>query len=144
MRHKKERKGHFTLIEMMVAIAIIAVIAGIITPLYLNHIDEANVTAAKVQIKMLDEAIMSFRIHMGRIPDASVGLQELIENSSDNKNWKGPYLQEDIIPVDPWNNPFIYNVRDDGTYELISYGADGQAGGTGINSDISNRGSKQK
>ena len=87
---------------------------------------------------------MSFRIHMGRIPDASVGLQELIENSSDNKNWKGPYLQEDIIPVDPWNNPFIYNVRDDGTYELISYGADGQVGGTGINSDISNRGSKQK
>ena len=79
---------------------------------------------------------------MKRLPDVNIGLVELIENSSGNDKWKGPYIEVEEIPKDPWDNDYIYTVEN-GRFQVISYGADGQPGGDGDNADISNRGIKK-
>ncbi len=130
-----ERKN-FTLIEMVVVIVIIAILAGIATPLYFNHVKTARINAAKMQIEIFDQAVTTYRIDMKKMPDS---LEDLVKNPSGGKKWKGPYIKGGLIPLDPWDNDYVFKKPGDhGDFDIISYGADGMPGGEDENADIGN------
>ena len=133
---RKNRKAiaWFTLMEMAVVVAIIALTATIVTPVYFNHVKKARVSTARTQIALLEQAIMDFRLDVGSLPPS---LDALSKNPGDEK-WNGPYLKR-AVPKDPWGGNYIYTVPGThGEFDLISYGADKQQGGTGESADISN------
>ena len=136
-RKSKIRRSAFTLIEVVVVIVILVTLASIATPLYMNYIKKANISAAKTQIKMFDDALMQYKMDVGGFPET---LQGLVENTDDNEKWKGPYLKPANIPRDPWGNEYVYTCpgEEEREYDLVSYGADGQPGGEGDNKDLNN------
>jgi general secretion pathway protein G len=124
------RRG-FTLIEMLIVIIIIGLLASLVAPKLFTKVDTARIKTAKAQIELLSAAVDTFRLDMGRFPSS---LEEL-RRSSDPK-WQGPYLPKEI-PLDPWNNPYVYkSPGEHGPYDIISYGDDGKSGGTGNAEDI--------
>lgn len=134
---RAERRA-FTLIEVVVVIVILVTLASIATPLYLNYIKRANVSAAKTQIKMLEDALTGYRLDLGKYPDTEAGLAALVENPDDNEKWAGPYIKPNV-PKDPWGNDYVYvSPGEHGDFDLSSYGADGQPGGEGEDADINN------
>ena len=139
-RKTKIRRSAFTLIEVVVVIVILVTLASIATPLYMNYIKRANVSAAKTQIKMFDDALTNYKMDVGSYPETDSGLQALVENPDDNEKWSGPYLKPAVVPKDPWGNEYVYTIpgEDGREYDLSSLGADGQVGGTGDNADINN------
>ena len=127
----------FTLIEMVIVVVIIALLASIATPLYFRHVDSSKIATAKAQIQMFEQAIADYRLDVGKPPTQAQGLKALIEKPGDVKEWKGPYIKG--IPLDPWNNPYVYrNPGLKGEFDILSYGADGRAGGTDADADIGN------
>ena len=137
-KRSKIRRAAFTLIEVVVVIVILVTLASIATPLYLNYIKKANVGAAKTQMKMLEDALPGYRLDVGSYPGADAGLRALVENIDNDEKWEGPYIKPSV-PKDPWGNDYIYTMPGEhGEYDLSSYGADGQPGGSGENADINN------
>ena len=135
---KRFQRKKFTLIEVVIVIVILVTLASVATPMYLNYVKQANVGAAKTQVKMLSDAIEGYKLDNKNYPESESGLQALIENVDDLETWKGPYIKG-VIPKDPWGNEYVYRCpgEDDRPFEVISYGADGEAGGDGENADIS-------
>lgn len=129
--------------EVMVAVAIIAILSAVVVTGLIPKLQEAKVSAAKSQISVLYQAVVDFHMKMGRLPDENVGLSELVENTANDPKWKR-FLEADEVPLDPWGNEYIYKVENDTDFEILSYGADGQEGGEGNNADISNRGIKKQ
>jgi len=127
----------FTLIELMVVLLIIGVLAALIVPNVLDRADDARVTAAKTDISNLVQALKLYRLDNQRYPSAEQGLQALLVKPTTAPlpgNWK-PYL--DLLPNDPWGKPYVYlNPGIKGEIDVMSFGADGQAGGEGKNADI--------
>ena len=127
----------FTLIEIMVVLVIIGVLAALIVPNVLERADEARVTAARTDINNLMQALKLYKLDNQRYPTAEQGLQALIAKPSAMPvppNWK-PYLEK--LPNDPWGRPYQYlNPGVKGEIDVMSFGADGQAGGEGKNADI--------
>ena len=135
---KRRRKNSFTLMEVMVAVAIIAILSAVVVTGLIPKLQEAKVSAAKSQISVLYQAVVDFHMKMGRLPDENVGLSELVENTANDPKWKR-FLEADEVPLDPWGNEYVYIMESDTDFQIISYGADGQEGGEGNNADISNR-----
>ena len=130
-------KQNFTLIEMVIVVVIIGLLASIATPLYFRHVNSSKVTTARAQIQLFEQAILDFRLDTGKLPTQTQGLNILIEKDQSVKNWKGPYIKG--IPLDPWNNEYIYqNPGEHGEFDISSYGADGQPGGEDEDADIGN------
>ncbi len=127
------RQRGFTLIELMVVIAIIGVLAAVVTTNLLSSAEEGNVTAAKAQIKQFETSLMNYKLKKGSFPSTSEGLQALVSGTGDQR-----FLNSKEVPKDPWNNDYQYKAgsADGFPYEIISYGADGQPGGDGYNADI--------
>jgi general secretion pathway protein G len=127
----------FTLIELMVVLLIIGVLAALIVPNVLDRADDARVTAAKTDVTNLMQALKLYRLDNQRYPTAEQGLQALTAKPTTMpvpNNWKN-YL--DQLPKDPWGQPYVYlNPGIKGEVDVMSYGADGQAGGDGRNADI--------
>ena len=137
---RNAKKRPFTLIEVVVVVIILVTLASVATPVYLNYVRKANVGTATTQLKLLQEALTGYKLDVGSYPDASNGLQALVENVEQNPKWDGPYLQPAVVPKDPWGNDYIYAIPGEHNkdYDLVCYGADGQPGGTGENADITN------
>ena len=127
----------FTLIELMVVLLIIGVLAALIVPNVLDRADDARVTAAKTDVHNLMQALKLYRLDNQRYPTAEQGLQALLTKPTVvpiPPNWKS-YL--DLLPNDPWGKPYFYlNPGVKGEVDVMSLGADGQAGGDGKNADI--------
>ncbi|MFM8757072.1 MAG: type II secretion system major pseudopilin GspG [Limnohabitans sp.] len=127
----------FTLIELMVVLAIIGVLAALIVPNVLGRADEARVTAARTDVGQLMQALKLYRLDNQRYPSNEQGLQALIARPTAEPvpvNWK-PYLEK--LPRDPWGRPYQYlNPGLKGEVDVMSLGADGQPGGDGPNADI--------
>ncbi|MFM8588890.1 MAG: type II secretion system major pseudopilin GspG [Limnohabitans sp.] len=127
----------FTLIELMVVLAIIGVLAALIVPNVLGRADEARVTAARTDVGQLMQALKLYRLDNQRYPSNEQGLQALIARPTAEPvpvNWK-PYLEK--LPRDPWGRPYQYlNPGLKGEVDVLSLGADGQPGGDGFNADI--------
>jgi general secretion pathway protein G len=128
----------FTLVEMLVVITIIGLIMSLVGPRVLNYLGESKVKAAKIQIQSFSSALDLFYLDAGRYPTTSEGLAALVKPAAGLATWNGPYVKGGVLPNDPWGKPYIYRSPGErSAYEIISYGSDGQEGGTGIAADIS-------
>ena len=133
----------FTLIELMVVIVILGILAAIIAPKLVGRTDEARITKARVDITNLETALKLYKLDNGVYPTTEQGLQALVEapeTGTAPRNWReGGYLEKNRVPKDPWGNDFVYlSPGVNGDFDLSSYGADGLAGGEGINADVNN------
>jgi len=129
----------FTLVEMLVVIAIIGLVMGLVGPRVLSYLGEAKVKAAKLQIESFGSALDLFYLDVGRYPSASEGLAALVERPANAPVWNGPYLKNAAVPPDPWRHEYLYRVPGErGPYQIVSLGSDGQEGGTGTAADIGN------
>jgi general secretion pathway protein G len=135
-RARKFQRG-FTLVEMLVVITIIGLIMALVGPRVLNYLGESKVKTAKIQIQSFASAIDLFYLDAGRYPTSAEGLAALVQRTGDIAVWNGPYLKGGSVPNDPWGKPYIYrSPSEHGSYDVISYGSDGQEGGTGTAADI--------
>jgi general secretion pathway protein G len=127
----------FTLIELMVVLVIIGVLAALIVPNVLNRADDARATAARTDVNNLMQALKLYRLDNQQYPSAEQGLAALVTKPTVGAvptNWK-PYV--DKLPNDPWGRPYQFmNPGLKGEVDVLSFGADGQAGGEGNNADI--------
>lgn len=128
----------FTLLELLVVMAIIGLLAGYVGPRYFAQIGKSEVKAARAQIDALEKALDQYRLDTGHYPSQDQGLAAIIKKPANEPRWDGPYLKKDL-PLDPWGRPFIYKIPGErGEFELVSLGKDGVAGGTGEAADIRN------
>jgi general secretion pathway protein G len=137
---KERRLGQqgFTLVEMLVVITIIGLIMGLIGPRVLNYLNESKVKAAKIQLQSFSSALDLFYLDAGRFPSSAEGLAVLVQRTPGVAAWNGPYLKGGAVPNDPWNHAYVYRSPGErGPYDIVSYGSDGQEGGTGLAADIS-------
>jgi len=126
----------FTLIELIVVVAIIGLLAGLVVPQFIKQEEKATAKAAKAQIELLGTALDTFRLDVGRYPTSQEGLQALNQKPGGVERWDGPYLKKEV-PSDPWGQPYVYrSPSEHGPYEILSYGADGAPGGQDTNRDI--------
>ncbi len=127
----------FTLIELMIVVVILGILATTIMPKLLSKPDKAKVQKAKFEIRQIDTALAMFKTDNGRFPTTSEGLAALVSNPGGLPDYDpDAYLPK--VPLDPWKNEYIYispglNGRG---YDLVSYGKDGEHGGTGYDADI--------
>lgn len=133
------RSAGFTLIEVMVVIAIIGIMAALIVPRVMSRPDEARKVAAGQDIASLMQALRLYRLDNSRYPTQDQGLSALVSlpiQAPVPGNWKqGGYIER--MPVDPWGHPYQYlNPGLHGEVDIFSYGADGAPGGTGNDADI--------
>jgi general secretion pathway protein G len=134
------RRGEagFTLVEILVVITIIGLIMAIVGPRVLNYLGESKVKAAKIQIESFSSALDLYYLDMGRYPASSDGLTALVQRPGNAQEWNGPYLKGGVVPNDPWGHPYVYRSPvERAPYEIVSFGADGQEGGSGTAADIS-------
>jgi len=137
LRRRLERG--FTLVEIMVVVVIIGILGALVVPKLLGRTGESRVTAAKVDIATLMQALKLYKLDNQRYPTTEQGLQALIAKPTTGpaaNGWKaGGYLEK--LPKDPWGNPYQYmSPGIHGEVDLLSLGADGQVGGTGEDADI--------
>lgn len=125
----------FSLVELIVVIAIIGILATLIIVRFAGKTDQARIAAAKAHITQLENAIIEFETHCNRYPRT---LDELVNKPADCPGWQdGGYLKKKgKLPKDPWKNEYIYRI-DGFEYEIVCLGADGKEGGTGAARDIS-------
>ena len=128
----------FTLLELLVVVAIIGLLVGYVAPRYFGQIGKSEVNTAKAQIDALEKALDQYRLDTGHYPAGELGLNALVERPPNEPKWNGPYLKK-AVPLDPWGNQYLYKIPgDQGDYDIVSYGKDRQPGGTGENADITN------
>lgn len=126
----------FTLLELLVVVAIIGLLVAYVGPRYVSQIGKSETAAAHAQIEALAKALDTFRLDTGHYPSTTQGLAALRERPTGEAKWNGPYLQKDV-PGDPWGKPYVYRTPGTkGDFDLISYGRDGAPGGSGENTDI--------
>ena len=139
-RHdQRQAEAGFTLVEMLVVIAIIGLIMGLVGPRVLNYLGDSKAKAAKLQIDSFSSSLDLFYLDVGRYPTVSEGLSALAQRPGNTTIWNGPYLKAGAVPTDPWGHNYLYRSPGErGPYEIVSLGSDGQEGGTGTAADISN------
>ena len=135
--HASRDKG-FTLLELLVVVAIIGLLAGFVAPRYFSQIGKSEVNTAKAQIDALEKALDQYRLDTGRYPGNELGLKALVDRPASEPKWNGPYLKK-AVPLDPWGKAYQYKAPGQkGDFDLVSLGKDGQPGGSGEDADISN------
>ncbi|HMK61849.1 MAG TPA: type II secretion system major pseudopilin GspG [Dissulfurispiraceae bacterium] len=126
----------FTLVELLVVMAIIALILALVGPNIFSKLGKSKTSAAKAQIELYGQALDQYRLDIGHYPTTAQGLQALLANPGEEK-WQGPYLKKNVLPVDPWNRQYIYQSPGmHGDYDLYSLGRDGAQGGEGEDKDV--------
>lgn len=137
MRQGKSKKEQgFTLIELLIVMIILGLLAALVGPRMFGKVGSSKQKSAKAQISLFETAIDTYRLEVGKFPTTEQGLQALRVKPDGVTKWDGPYLPKDI-PLDPWGNPYTYKYPGEhGDYEIVSYGADGRAGGEKEDADI--------
>ena len=131
----------FTLIELIVVITVITVLAAVVSPMVFRNVGDAKVAAARTQIETFGLALDAYRLDNDYYPSTDQGLAALTQAPATEplpRGWRGPYLKRDV-PPDPWGRPYIYRSPGDsmpGSYDLLTLGRDGRAGGQDEDADI--------
>lgn len=126
----------FTLLELLVVMVIIGLLVGYVGPRYFSQIGKSEVKTAQSQIQSFSKSLDMYRLDAGIYPTSEQGLGALVQKPANEAKWNGPYLQK-AAPADPWGHPYVYkSPGEHGEYDLLSYGKDGQPGGSGEAADI--------
>jgi len=132
------RPRGFTLLELLVVVAIIGLLAAYVGPRYFSQLSKSEITVAKAQIEAFAKALDQYRLDTGHYPTTEQGLAVLFTRPANEKKWNGPYLGKEV-PPDPWDAPYRYrNPGTKGDFEILSLGKDGMPGGEGDAADITN------
>lgn len=142
MKHRRQRREGFTLVELLVVVGIITMLAAMLVPRVFKGMGKTKADIARAKMAIIENSLAQFQYDCGRLPDdAEGGLEALLAAPPDLEDkWNGPYLKKSQL-LDPWGNEYLYlpegqvNV---GSFDLISLGADGQESGEGENADIVN------
>jgi general secretion pathway protein G len=128
----------FTLLELLVVMVIIGLLAGYVGPRYFAQIGKSEIKTTRAQIDAFEKALDQYRLDTGHYPTSEQGLGALMASPSGEAKWGGPYLKK-AVPMDPWGKPYVYRrPGQKGEFDLLSYGKDGQPGGSGDGADIGN------
>jgi general secretion pathway protein G len=142
MTDRKQRlssRAGVTILEVLIVLAIIALIAAVVGPRLIGYLGRARTETASLQIRQIDSAVQLFYIDVGRYPTAGEGLNVLMAAPAGTDGWAGPYLESAEALKDPWGRDYLLDDREDGEKPRIqSLGRDGIAGGSGEDEDLSN------
>ena len=132
-QRNRMRRSAFTLVEMLLVVVIIGILAAIVIPHIAGRAEQARETAARADIASLSTALGIYDVDNGGYPKGRNGLQSLVQRPSNAQNWHGPYLEgKTSVPLDPWNNPYVYECpgkHNPSGFDLMSMGPDGRIGG---------------
>jgi len=137
--HSLRRRGEngFTLLELLVVLAIMGMLAAIIAPTVIKYLGSSRTQTAKVQIQNVMQGLELFRVDVGRYPTQQEGLIALVNPTPTAPNWNGPYLKKESAIHDPWGNPYLYQIPGQhGEVDVYSLGQDKAPGGTGEAQDV--------
>jgi general secretion pathway protein G len=130
-RHAEARDAGFTLLEILVVIAILGLLIGMVAPAALRQLGSAKASVGHQSIERLTGILDIYKLDVGGYPTTEEGLQALVEKPSDAAGWSGPYLKGGKIPLDPWNHAYVYrnpSGRSGHDYDLCSPGPNARAG----------------
>lgn len=131
-----ERQRGFTLMELLVVLAILGLLMSLVGPRVLNQLGGAKTKTAGIQIKDLEQSLEMYKLDVGRFPSTEEGLAALVTRPGSAAGWNGPYLKSDV-PLDPWKREYHYKYPGEkGELDIYSYGQDGQAGGESEDADV--------
>ena len=134
----RNKQSGFTMIELLVVFAMIALLGSLVGPKVMKALGGANTKTARIQIKNLEQGLEIFKLDVGRFPNSGEGLAALQKAPGGATGWNGPYMKSGL-PKDPWGKEYAYKYpAENGGFDLYSYGGDGASGGTGENADIHN------
>lgn len=133
---KPTRDAGFSLIELLVVLSILALLAGVVGPKVIGYFGRAKTQTAATQIEGLGAALDLYLLDTGRYPTEREGLAALVSAPGAAAGWRGPYLDDGALPLDPWGNAYRYALVDTGRPRITSLGADGREGGEGEAADI--------
>jgi general secretion pathway protein G len=137
-KSKARRHGGFTLMELLVVLAILGLLISLVGPRVLNQLGGAKTKTAAIQIKDLEQALEMYKLDVGRFPSTAEGLVALVEKPPAAAGWNGPYLKSDV-PLDPWNREYLYKYPGErGEIDIFTYGQNGSPGGEGEDADVGN------
>lgn len=137
----RRRQRGFTLLELLVVIAILGLLAALVAPRVMTLFGNAKQKIAQQSIGQLADVLEFYRLDVGSYPSTDQGLDALVTAPSGAANWHGPYLKDGKTPTDPWGRPFLYrnpSTRTGLPFDICSYGAAGQPGGSGENATVCN------
>ena len=145
MRHGRNQRAGFTLIEIMAVVLIIGLLSGIVGLAVFQQVDKGRAVAAQAQISNLEGVLELYRMDNARFPTSEQGLEALVSRPTGTPEPRsypaGGYLKGGRVPLDPWGEPYLYESpgqHNQHAFDLWSYGADGTAGGEGVEADIGN------
>ncbi|MDR0781432.1 MAG: type II secretion system major pseudopilin GspG [Pseudomonadales bacterium] len=130
MKKMQHHNRGFTMIELMVVVAIIGMLAVIVAPAVMKNLGRGQRTTAIAQMANLATALDTYRLDLAAYPET---LEGLVKNDTRRGAWAGPYIKE--VPLDPWGHAYVYTPEGT-TFTLLSYGADGAPGGEGDDADL--------
>ena len=140
-RKPRDGEAGLTLVEMIVVLAIIALVAALIVPNVIGRPDQARVTTANTDIRTIGAALKMYRLDNGGYPTTAQGLKALVEKPTASpvpSSWSPEgYLPQ--MPIDPWGNPYVYTAPAPGGFALMSYGKDGKQGGEELDADLTGK-----
>lgn len=129
------RDAGFTLLEILVVVAILGLLIGLVAPRVLNQLGGARLSIARQSIARLGSVLDLYKLDLGSYPSTEQGLQALVAQPAGAPTWNGPYVQGEGVPQDPWSRPYLYrspSSRPGHAYDLCSRGPDPQAGESGL------------
>ena len=134
---RRNPRTGLTLLEIMVVLAIIVLVAGLAAPRLMDNFGRAKSQTAQIGLANLKSALQLYYIDVGRYPTEAEGLGALISAPAAASDWRGPYLDGPEGLVDPWDRDYLYRYPvQDGGFEILTLGRDGQPGGGREDSDI--------
>jgi general secretion pathway protein G len=137
-QRKASRHGGFTLMELLVVLAILGLLMSLVGPRVLNQLGGAKTKTAAIQIRDLEQTLEMYKLDVGRFPSTGEGLAALVTKPGGSTGWNGPYLKSDV-PLDPWKREYHYKYPGDhAELDIFSYGQNGSPGGEGEDSDVGN------
>lgn len=136
-QHRFHRQSGMTLLELLVVLAILALVIGIAAPRVIGYLSKAKTDTALIQMRQLVTALNLYRLDVGSFPPQEVGLQALVARPAGAEKWNGPYIDREDGIIDPWGAFYLYKQPGEhGEIDLMTYGADGQPGGEGEDADL--------